>query len=152
MAKKQWFLLAVFILLAVVYIYVFTSWGRSPAIQISHAAYSQQKRAIGAQVKAANVNTAVMRFNLGHLYQLTEVKVVRLSDWQTNKFTPPLWLLISDSNSVPIKGFYYGAQIRGMKPAVPRTRPQPLETNVIYRLFLKAGSLKGEHDFKPPPK
>lgn len=152
MAKKQWVLLAVFILLTAVYICAFTHWGRSPVIQISHAAYQQPKGAIGAQVKAANVNTAIMRFNLGHPYRLTEVKVVRLSDWQTNKFTLPLWLLISDSNSVPIKGFYYGAQIRGMKPAVPRIRPQPLETNVIYRLFLSVGSLKGEHDFKPPPK
>ena len=152
MVKMQWILLAVFILLAGVYICAFTHWGRRPAIQISHAAYRQPIGALGAQVKAANINTATVRFNLGHPYLLTEVKVVRLADWQTNKFTLPLWHLISDSNSVPIKRFYYGAGIRSMKPAVPRLRAQPLETNVTYRLFLTAGSLKGQHGFTAPPK
>ena len=152
MAKKQWVLLAVFILLAAVYICAFTHWGRRPAMQISHAANSKPKGAISPRVKAGSVNTAIVRFDLDHPYRLTEVEVVRLADWQTNKFTLPLWHLISDSNSVPIRRFYYGAAIRGMKPTVARNWPEPLETNVTYRLFLTAGPVKGQHDFSPPSK
>ena len=65
----------------------------------------------------------------------------------TNAAAPALWHLVSDSNSVPVKGFLYGDYIRGMKPYVKGSRPQPLATNVTYRLFVKAGSLQGEHDF-----
>jgi hypothetical protein len=152
MGKKQWFLLAVLILLAAVYICAFTDWGRHPAIQISHTAAAKPKGVIGPRVKAGSINTAVVSFNLDHAYRLTEVKVVRLDDWQTNKSILPLWHLISSSNSVPTKKFFYGVAIRGMKPAVADVWPEPLEPNVTYRLFLTAGPDKGQHDFSPPPK
>jgi hypothetical protein len=152
MAKKQWVLLAAFITLAGVYICAFTNWGRHPAIQISHAAYANPKGAARPRLRAGRFNTAIVIFNLDHSYALTEIKVVRLADWQTNKSTLPLWHLTSDSNSVPTKRFYYGAPIRGMKPALPGTRPESLATNVIYRLFLTTGPVKGQHDFSPPPK
>jgi hypothetical protein len=152
MTKKQWVLLAVFILLAAVYICAFTNWGRRPAIQISHAADLKPRRFIRPNVNAGGVSTANVRFNLDHPCRLTEVKVVRLADWQTNKSTLPLWHLISDSNSVPTRRFYYGVPIRGMKPVVANIRPKPLETNVTYRLFLTAGPVKGQHDFSTLPK
>jgi hypothetical protein len=38
-----------------------------------------------------------------------------------------------------------------MKPSVPGMRPAALETNVTYRLFVKAGSIQGQHDFQPVP-
>ena len=152
MAKKQWVLLAILALLTAVYIFAFTSWGRSPAMQISHAAYPQPKGNIGRRVKAGSVNTAVVRFNLDRAYKLTEVKVVRLTEWQTNKSAHPQWHLISDSNSIPVRRFYFGAAIRGMKPAVANILPESLETNVAYRLFLTAGSIEGRHDFTAPPK
>lgn len=153
MAKKQWFLLAVFFGLAAFFVYAFTDWGRRPAMQVSHAVSSRPNNA-NAKPRARNNNPSlpVVRFNLGRAYQFTEVKVVRLFDWQTNHFTLPLWHLISDSNSVPTRRFNYGAALPGMRPAVPRARPQPLETNVSYRLFLIAGSIKGQHDFTVPPK
>jgi hypothetical protein len=152
MAKKQWFLLAVFILLAAVYVCAFTNWGRHPAIQISHAASSKPNANVRPRMRNSSVNQSVVRFNLDRSYELTEIKVVRLADWQTNQFTFPLWHLISDSNAIPTRRFNYGAAIRGMKPVVPRTRPQPLETNVSYRLFLTAGPARGQHDFTLPPK
>ena len=152
MAKKQWVLLVVFVILGTAYICAFTNWGRHPAIQISHAAGSKLRGAVGPLVKAGSVNTAIVGFNLDHSYRLTEIKVVRLADWQTNQFTLPLWHLISDSNSVPTKRFFYGTGIRGMKPIVAKIRPEPLETNVTYRLFVTAGKVKGQHDFSPPPK
>jgi len=152
MERKQWILLAVFILLAGVFIYAFTNWGRRPAMQISHGANSKQKGVVGPRVRAGAINTAIMTFNFDHPYQFTEVKVVRLTDWQTNKSTLPFWHLISDSNSIPTRKFSYGVAIRGMKPAVANSWPKPLEPNVTYRLFLTAGSTKGQHDFSAPPK
>lgn len=152
MPKKQWVLLAVFIVLAAVYIRAFTHWGRRPPMQISYAADSNPRVAARQRLKAVSIDTANVRFNLDRRYPLTEVKVVRLADWQTNKFTMPLWHLVSDSNSVPTQRFYYGAPIRGMKPAVAKSRPTPLETNVTYRLFLTAGRVVGQRDFSPPPK
>ena len=152
MGKKQWMLLAVFVLLAVVYICVFTHWGRHPAMQISHTANARQKGTVGPRVRAGAVNTAVMTFNFDRPYQFTEIKVVRLAEWQTNKSALPLWHLISDSNSVPTKKFNYGVAIGGMRPVVANTWPKPLETNVAYRLFLTAGAVNGQHDFTPSPK
>lgn len=151
MEKKQWLLLAVFVLLAAIYIFAFTNWGRHPAMQISHTAISQFNR-VGPHVRAGNLNTAIMSFNLDRPYRFTEIKVVRLADWQTNKSSLPLWHLVSDSNSVPTKRFYYGLAIGGMKSVVPNTWAKPLETNVTYRLFLTTGSVKGQDDFSPPPK
>jgi len=151
MAKKQWYLLAVLLLLVGVYLVSFTHWDRHPAIQISHSTYAIPKKSIRLRYRPSLTNSAIMTFNLDHAYQLTEVKVVRLADWQTNKSVLPVWHLTSDSNSVPTKRFYYGAPLRGMKPVVPGNRPKPLETNVTYRLFLTTGSVQGQHDFSPPP-
>lgn len=151
MAKKQWIFLAVFVLLAAFYVCAFTHWGRRPAMQISHTSELNPKR-VGPRVKAGSINTAVVIFGLDHQYRLTEVKVVLLADWQTNKSTLPLWHLISDSNSIPVKKFSYGQAMQGMKPAVAESYPEPLEPNVTYRLFLTGGSIKGQHDFSAPPK
>jgi hypothetical protein len=76
------------------------------------------------------------------------VKVVPLVAWQNDHNVLPLWHLVSDSNSIPIKTFSYGQNIRGMKPAVPGTHADPLEPNVLYHLILAAGKTKGEHDFE----
>ena len=80
--------------------------------------------------------------------KLTEIKVVPLADYQKNSETPPVWHLISDSGSIPLKEFIYGQHIRGMDPAFEGDEPQPLETNVVYRLFVAAGRVKGSHDFQ----
>ena len=152
MAKKQWFLLAVLVVLAAVYVCVFTHWGRRPAMQISHTANARQKGVVGGRVRAGAINTAIMTFNFDRPYQFTEIKVVRLAEWQTNKSALPLWHLISDSNSVPTKKFNYGVAIGGMRPVVSRAFPKPLETNVTYRMFLTAGAVTGQHDFSAPPK
>ena len=145
-------LLAVFVVLAVVYVCAFTHWGRRSAMQISHTANARQKGAVGPRVRAGAINTAIMTFNFDRPYRFTEIKVVRLAEWQTNKSALPLWHLISDSNSVPTGKFNYGVAIGGMKPVVAKSWPQPLETNVTYRLFLTAGSITGQDDFSAPPK
>src|SRR6186713_1614990 len=47
----------------------------------------------------------------------------------------PMWHLISDSNSIPVKSIVYGYPIKGMKPAVARSRPEPLAPDVEYVLL-----------------
>ena len=59
----------------------------------------------------------------------------------------PLWHLVSDSNSVPVMTFFYGQNLRGLQPQVPGSRPQPLATNVAYRLCVTAGKYHGENIF-----
>ena len=83
---------------------------------------------------------------------MTCVKVIPLSEIQTNKYPHPIWHLVSDSNSVPTKDFSYGASIAGMHPAVREALPDPLEPGVNYRLIVEAGLFKGQHDFIPVPR
>ena len=79
---------------------------------------------------------------------LTEIKAVPLAAWQADPNTQPVWHLVSDSGTERVNSFVYGQPIRGLKPAVAGARPQPLETNITYRLFLTAGKFKGQHDFE----
>ena len=59
---------------------------------------------------------------------------------------------MSKSNSIPTKTFVYGMNIEGMHPKVPGARPDPLQPGIAYRLFVAAGELKGEHEFKTTPR
>ena len=74
--------------------------------------------------------------------------MVAVAELATNKHAPPLWHLISDSNSIPVKGFNYGEHIRGMRREAKQTRPNKLEPNVTYRLLVEAKECKGQYDFK----
>ena len=53
-----------------------------------------------------------------------------------------------DSNSVPTKALIYGQPLRGMKPKIPKTRPEPLQPDVKYRIYVAAGKYQGKIDFK----
>ena len=44
--------------------------------------------------------------------------------------------------------FVYGQHIRGLKPEVPGANAEPLQPDVTYRLFVTAGTAKGQHDFE----
>ena len=84
--------------------------------------------------------------------QLKSVKVVLVSDAETNKYPHAIWDLISDSNSIPVKEFIYGVPIGGMRLAVKGVGADPLEPGVNYRVFVVAGSDKLQHDFVPTPR
>ncbi len=142
MTKNNWLLIAVAVLLAIVYIVFFTNWFKPETVQIFHTNRTPHGRFRNTDAMPGLI------FGLNRQLQLTDIKVVMLSALQTNKNALPFWHLVSDSNSVPVKSFFYGQTIRGLKPAVVGVRPQPLETNVTYRLFVEAGKIKGEHDFK----
>lgn len=145
MTKKNWFQIGLLLVLCVLYAYFFTNWFKTKVIIIHHTSRMVRIR------PGTNPDTVPVMFGLDVPYQLTEVKVVPLEAWQTNHNSMPTWHLISDSNSIPIKNFSYGQYIRGMKPALPGTRAEPLEPNVSYHLILAAGKIKGEQDFEAKP-
>jgi hypothetical protein len=89
-------------------------------------------------------------FGLDQRYELTSLKVVALDEWMTNKQAHPLWHLIAETNSAPVKAIIYGRWIQGMHAAIAGARPQTLQTNVAYRLLIQAGSSEGDCDFKLP--
>jgi hypothetical protein len=142
MTKKSWILVFCALVLAVVYVCFFTDWFKPTTIQISHTARPIPSRS------SRNTMTVAVAFDLAQNYRLTEIKIVPLAEWQTNHSVLPLWHLVSNPKSAPIRFFPYGQNIDGMKPAIPGAQPKPLETDVVYRLFLFAGSVKGQHDFR----
>jgi hypothetical protein len=36
-----------------------------------------------------------------------------------------------------------------MKPKIPRARPEPLEPDVVYHIYVTAGDARGSKKFKP---
>ncbi len=143
MTKKNWLLIILAVGLGAVYAIYFTDWFKPRTVRVFHIS-----RNLRPQLQQGGVLPG-LTFVLGHALQLTELKVVPLAAWQTNKNVLPLWHLVSASNSAPVKMFFYGQRIGGLKPAIPGDRPQPLATNTVYRLFVTAGKTTGQHDFEP---
>jgi hypothetical protein len=146
MTKKNWLMTIILIGLAGVYIFYFTDWFKPKIIHISHTS-----RAFHLRVRNDNGDnpaTVPIAFSLAPECKPTEIKVVPLAAWQADHNAPPVWHLIADSNSAPVKFFFYGQRIRGLKPEVPGAHPEPLQPDVTYRLFVVAGSVKGQHDFE----
>jgi len=114
---------------------------RKPAIQITPSIRPGQRSAL-------NPEAYPVAFMLDGKYQLTALKVITVADAKTNKYPVPIWHMISDSSSQPTKIIEYGKRIRGMKPSVPKGRPQPLQANIPYRLLIEAGERKGHVDFQ----
>ena len=134
----------VFILvaLAAVYVVCFTDWLKPRHIHIFHTV-----REVHARRRATDPERVVI-FGLDPRdIRLTEVKVVPLAEFEKNPETLPVWHLVSDSNSVPVKTFFYGEYIRGMRPNLKGAGPEALQTNVTYRMFVRAGKAAGQHDF-----
>ncbi len=135
-------------ILIVIGLYAYVYWDRlrPKEIEISH------RIAVGLPVRGqSRTNQAVkvtqVAFGFDRKYKFTEIKVISVAALETSKNPTPLWHLVLDSNSIPIKAFAYGDHIRGLRPLVNRSRPLPLESNVTYRLLVVAGWHKGQHDF-----
>jgi hypothetical protein len=142
MERKQWLLVVIALALAGIYVVYFTDWFRHKNIQIHYTSRPMPSRIPGG------ATGPMIMFGFDNTFRLTEVKVIPLAEWQTNRDTPPVWHLISDSKSAPVERFIYGQNIRGMKSAIPGADAEPLESNLTYRLFVQAGSLKGQRDFQ----
>ena len=159
MTKRNWLLISVALVLAVIYVFCFTDWFKPKVIHITsiNARTSRIRRALGRLgnlLNSADDSTTVpVIFKLERPYKLTEIKVVALDEWQTNNDCLPLWHLIANTNSVQVsEPFYYGGYVPGMRLEVPGALAQPLQPGVKYRLFVTDGRAKGEHDFQPVAK
>lgn len=142
MTMKNWLIIGVALALSVVYVVFFTDWFQPKQMQVFHTS-----RAMRVKVKDKVNLVPQLIFGLNRQFKLTEVTVVPLAEYETNRHALPVWHLVSDSNSVPVKSFNYGQPLRGMRPAVAGSRSQPLATNVTYRLMVSAGGVQGSHDF-----
>lgn len=150
MTQKQWTLVAVAVVLAGLCLYVNRDWFTREGIQIYHR--SSQRMPFFRRGRPDNSAVNPVFFGFSQKLKLTEVKVISVGELATNKYPHALWNLVSESNSVPTKGFAYGMFIPGMHPKVKGVPPDPLEPGVQYRLIVQAGSQKGEHDFAPTPR
>jgi hypothetical protein len=143
MTKKNLLLILFAIGLAVVYVVWFTDWFRPAQMRISYTDRDARPNA-----RRANGNALPsLIFRISPQARFTELKVVSVAEYETNKNVVPVWHLISDSNSVPTQEFFYGQFIHGMRPAVQGVRAEELETNITYRMFLTAGRMSAQKDF-----
>lgn len=146
MTKTGIFLIVVALALGASYLYWFTDLFVPPTIQIL-----AQVRPGKKDGTARFDDTAVypVSFAFNKKFPLTEVMVVVASEAKTSKYPRPLWHLISDSNSVPVKSLVYGGYPpKGMKPKIPKARPEPLEPELVYTLIVKSDNYSGQVDFK----
>jgi hypothetical protein len=151
MTKKAWILVATALVLGALSIYLNRDRFAKDHIQIFDRSRPPRGRLASRRFsRNPEINPIVFGFN--RELRLTSLKVIPVSDIETNKYPHPIWELVSESNSVPIKDFGYGVRIRGMHPPVRGERPDPLEPGVKYRLLIEAGSQKAEHDFVPVPR
>jgi hypothetical protein len=142
MTKKNGLMLVGLLVLGTVYVIWFTDWFRPKTVGIFHAVRESHFRRLKANEQP------ILKFGLSRPLQLTEIKVVPLAAFMTNAEILPLWHLVCSTGTPPVTEFAYGQGIHGMKPEVAGSRPALLESNVVYRLLLRAGSVRGEHDFE----
>lgn len=145
MTRKPYLLIALFVVIGSLGIYLNRDWFQRRPIQISHRLYR-----FAGRFGAGETPTPVM-FEFDRQLKLTAIKVVALADSLTNKYPHPLWHMISSSNSVPTKGFVYGLDVPGMRPAVNGAAADALDPRQTYRLLLEAKSGKAQHDFTLEP-
>jgi hypothetical protein len=152
MTKKNIFLItATFLVVGFIYFYLYRDYFTKGDIQIFHTIRTKASaRQRGAVTISGEGPNDIITFGMGHEYKLTGIRVVPLIALKKDKYAPACWELTSESNSTPARAFSYGAKIQGLHPKIKGAEPDPLLPNVDYRLFVEAGSLKGEHDFKIP--
>jgi hypothetical protein len=146
MTPKAKVLLACAAILGIIYAVFFTDLFRKPTMQIIPTFRPGRASAIPRPRDSAPVYPISFRFNKS--YRFTQIKVVNAAEYATNKNAPPMWHMVSDSNSAPQNLIVYGLpKIPGMRPAVARSKPQPLEAGVEYLLLVEAGRIKAHTNF-----
>ena len=152
MARKQWMLIALAVVLGGFALYLNKDWFAGDDIQIQHRSRPARAGVSRRNRPPASPETDPVFFAFDRKLKLTSLKVIPVSEIETNKYPHPIWELVSDSNSVPLAERSYARPIRGMRPAVKGATPDPLEPGVPYRLIIKAGKRKAQRDFVPNPR
>jgi hypothetical protein len=148
MARKNVILTTTLIVaIAALYLYEYRDAIIGRPIQISHTFRLRMAMARRLPAGLSGYAPLIPTFTLGSDYRLTTVKLIRLDELKAKGYARPLWELVSDTKSYPTRVFLYGRGIPGMHPKSPDVEPEPLVTNVAYRLLITSGRLKGKHDF-----
>jgi hypothetical protein len=151
MTRKHVMLVALAVLLGGISLYLNKDWFASDDIHIFHRSRPARGGFFRRNPKRPEPQPAVqpLFFSFDRKLKLTSLKVIPVQELETNRHPHPIWNLISDSNSVPVKDLIYGRPIPGMRPTVKGATPDPLQPGVKYRLLIESGSRKVEHDFEP---
>lgn len=139
MRKKEFIWILVLLVLGGVYLRFFSHW------------FDQRQIGITVSVRPSRQPGETVYpvfFTLNNAYKLTKLKVLPMPDNQFNPNALPVWNLVSDSNSLPIRAFRYGQHIRGMKPALQGIHADPLVPGTIYRLLLATKDASCQIDFQ----
>jgi hypothetical protein len=128
-------------------LYLNKDWFAGDIIQIHHRSRPARVGFFRRTKRPVDTDTDPVFFAFDRKLKLKSLKVIPLSEIETNKYPHPIWELVSDSNSVPVTEWIYGATIKGMRPSVKGATPDPLEPDVKYRLLIEAKTGKAEHDF-----
>jgi len=142
MTKKNLVLIFLALGLATVYVIWFSGWFRTTPLRISYTMRNMDR--LGARGNAL----PGLRFRVNPIVSFTELKVVPLAEFETNKNVVPVWHLVAEPGSEPVDEFSYGFDIHGMHPAIEGIHAEQLQTNVTYRMFITAGRTKGQTDFE----
>jgi hypothetical protein len=145
MAQKRILLAALGAALVGIFIYANRDWFFKHPIQISH-----RRNPFGGRFDPG-AGPAPLMFEFDRRLKLTSIKVISVSEAENSKIPHALWQMISDSNSVPTKGFTYGMAVPGMRPVYKVLTVDPLDPAKKYRLLIEAGSLRAQHDFSLDP-
>ena len=144
MTKKTAILISAAVVLGIAYFYFFSDRFNQKSIQI----IPQIRPSRPMKSLVPDVSVYPVSFTFDQEYRITSLKVVAVAEAKKTKFPVPQWHLISESNSVPLRGIQYGVAPKGMKPATPNSRPEALLPDVAYRLEVQSGKMKGKIDFK----
>lgn len=149
MTKKNIIVLTVtFVAVIGFYLYLFRDSFSKKVIQISYTIRLNPAYVLHPPAgTTAEELPHLINFGLSGEFKLTSVKVVPLAEFETNKFAHPVWELVSDSNSAPVRAFTYGHKIKGMHTAIKGATVDPLVPNTTYRLFVETKTIKGQRDF-----
>ena len=113
MTSKQWTLIALAVVLGGFSLYLNKDWFAGDNIQIHHRSRPARAVFIAATDPPPAAAVDPIFFAFDRKLKLTSLKVIPVSEIETNKYPHPIWELVSDSNSVPIAEWSYGCAYPG---------------------------------------
>ena len=156
MNKRNITLVILLIFVSAAAIYLFKDWFRSEPIHIAYMVRptnmtkNPQKAGAPDRFAPSGKPGYNVTFSLNQDVRLKAVRVYDLADVQTNTYPQPIWNLISESNSPPLKSFTYGGRIRGLHTSVKGAVIDPLVPGQSYRLVIETKDQQAERDFQIP--
>ena len=144
-SRKEMVMVGLFAVLLGLYVGYGTSCFRIHPMHIEHSVRPSVRMASVSMPAGKPRIVYVTSFAFDREYKFTSIKVFRVQDLPDNNKILPLWHL--EGKAAATRSLVYGSTPQGMAPFVAGTEAQPLEADVSYRIFIEAGSLRGEHDF-----